>query len=98
MTAPVMASCAPVKRRTQAPPTKKRAKSHGNAGRACSRSDFRQLAPHVAKCSAERPRIQRRYTILPATIVAIGAPRKVRPSNGVLRERLGESDVRYVHV
>src|ERR1700722_3031524 len=48
MTAPVMGSCAPAKRPTQAPPTKKRAKIHGNAGRACSRSDSRQLALHVA--------------------------------------------------
>ena len=33
-------SCALAKRPTRAPPTKKRAKTPGNAGRACSRSDF----------------------------------------------------------
>jgi hypothetical protein len=37
-------------------------------------------------------RSSRRYTILPPTIVATGAPRKVRPSKGVLRDLLGESD------
>src|ERR1700733_7370594 len=40
--------------RAKSPPTKKREKIHGNAGRACSRSDFRQLALHVAGCGAEK--------------------------------------------
>ena len=33
-------------------------------------------------------------TIRPATIVATGAPRKARPSKGVLRDLLGESAAR----
>src|SRR5271168_4288590 len=48
-----MASCVPAKRPTPAPPTKKRAKIHGNAGRACSRSNFLQLALHAVESSAE---------------------------------------------
>src|ERR1700732_2783185 len=48
-----MASCAPAKRPTPAPPTKKHAKTHGNAGGACSHSDCQRF---VAIQRAERLR------------------------------------------
>src|SRR5580704_13889751 len=51
-----MASCAPAKRPTQAPPTKKHAKTHGNAGRPCSRIDFLSLAPPGVKSRVELPK------------------------------------------
>src|ERR1700689_3206991 len=54
MTAQAMASCAPAKRPTLAPPTRRRAKTHGSAGRACSRSDLLSAALDVDTCSAER--------------------------------------------
>jgi len=47
-----------------------------------------------ARTKAYCRRNYRRKAMRPATIVAIGAPRNARPSNGVLRDLLGDSAAR----
>jgi hypothetical protein len=54
--------------------------------------------PYGRKTSARRyVSDSRRQTILPLTIVAIGAPWNLRPSNGVLRDLLADSAARKIH-
>jgi hypothetical protein len=53
--------------------------------------------PAMRLARGRKPFVYLRKTIRPATIVAMAAPRKSRPSKGVLRDLLGDSAVRKVH-
>src|SRR3989442_14934329 len=61
-----------------------------------------QNPPHTEKhqlpCVSAFPVSYRLNVTRPATIVAIGAPRNARPSKGVLRDLLADSDARNVQL
>src|ERR1700747_2692100 len=56
-----------------------------------------KCAKTLSRTKTRRSGYCRRYLILPATMVAMGAPLNVRPSKGELRDLLGESFTLYVH-